>query len=153
MSNEEDIKQKLIEKFNYMDNAVTIKRERRIFADVAIGHFTEVFDYLVRQAGFISLCAITGMDEGNNTFAVIYHISNFGGAVFSLRTRIPRENPTVKTITGYFASADIYERELMDLLGIKVDGLNEGRRYPLPDNWPQGQYPLRKEWKREAKNA
>jgi Ni,Fe-hydrogenase III component G len=34
----------------------------------------------------------------------------------------------------------------MDLLGIKVEGLPEGRRYPLPDNWPQGQYPLRKDW-------
>jgi Ni,Fe-hydrogenase III component G len=28
-----------------------------------------------------------------------------------------------------------------------VTGLPEGSRYPLPDNWPEGQYPLRKDWK------
>ncbi|MDD5679724.1 MAG: NADH-quinone oxidoreductase subunit C, partial [Candidatus Omnitrophica bacterium] len=60
---------------------------------------------------------------------------------------IPRENPAVKTVTEYFHAADAYERELTDLLGIKVEGLPPGHRYPLPDNWPAGQYPLRKDWK------
>ena len=32
------------------------------------------------------------------------------------------------------------------MLGIKVEGLVPGRRYPLPDDWPKGQYPLRKDW-------
>ena len=35
----------------------------------------------------------------------------------------------------------------MDLLGIKVNGLAEGQRYPLPEDWPKGDYPLRKDWK------
>ncbi len=55
----------------------------------------------------------------------------------------------LKTITDYFSSAEIYERELVDLLGVRVEGLKEGKRYPLPDDWPAGQYPLRKDWKVE----
>ena len=38
----------------------------------------------------------------------------------------------------------------MDLLGFQVQGLTEGSRYPLPDVWPAGQYPLRKDWSAEA---
>jgi len=53
----------------------------------------------------------------------------------------------IKTITDIFPPADIYERELEDLLGAKVDGLGDGKRYPLPDDWPKGEYPLRKDWK------
>jgi Ni,Fe-hydrogenase III component G len=46
----------------------------------------------------------------------------------------------------------------VDLLGIKVNGLASGHRYPLPDNWPKGEYPLRKDWKgtipnQEVQNA
>ena len=29
---------------------------------------------------------------------------------------------------------------------MQVQGLPPGNRYPLPDDWPQGQYPLRKDW-------
>ena len=41
------------------------------------------------------------------------------------------------------------ERELMDLLGAKVEGLPAGKRYPLSDDWPTDEYPLRKDWKKK----
>jgi Ni,Fe-hydrogenase III component G len=67
--------------------------------------------------------------------------------MLNLKTHLSRENPSLDTITSYFPSADIYERELMDLLGIQVTGLGAGQHYPLADNWPKGQFPLRKDWK------
>jgi len=38
----------------------------------------------------------------------------------------------------------------MDLFGAKVEGLPEGPRYPLPDDWPKNQFPLRKDWKPDS---
>jgi Ni,Fe-hydrogenase III component G len=35
------------------------------------------------------------------------------------------------------------------MLGVNVEGLPEGKRYPLPDDWPDGQYPLRKDWNKK----
>ena len=67
--------------------------------------------------------------------------------ILNLKTGVPKENPVLKTIIGYFRGAEIYERELVDLLGVKVEGLPEGKRYPLPDDWPLDQHPLRKDWK------
>ena len=67
--------------------------------------------------------------------------------MLNLKTTVPKDKPVIKTVTDYFKQAVLYERELEDLLGMKVEGLPEGRRYPLPDNWPVGDHPLRKDWK------
>jgi Ni,Fe-hydrogenase III component G len=59
-------------------------------------------------------------------------------------------NPVFKSITDSFANAEIYEREIMDLLGATVEGLAPSFRYPLTDDWPSDQFPLRKSWKQEG---
>jgi Ni,Fe-hydrogenase III component G len=150
MTQEEKIKNEVSEKFSFLQDSIIIKRERRIFLDVAIEQWSEVFDYLVRHMQFNILSAITGLDEGNR-IAVIYHLSKEGGLMLNLRTRISKEFPSINSVTSYFACADIYERELMDLLGIKVVGLAEGQRYPLADDWPKDEFPLRKDWKSKKK--
>lgn len=149
MADEIKIKQELTERFDYLKDAVTIQRERRIIVELPAANFAEAFDYLVKKMGFSGLSAITGMDEVT-AFAVIYHLTKEGSIVLNLRIRVPRENPLIKTVTQYFPAADAYERELADLLGIKVDGLTISHHYPLPDGWPEGQYPLRKDWKEGA---
>ena len=155
MAQEENIKKELSGKFSNLDDSIIIKRERRIFLDVAWEKFSEVFDYLVKDMRFNVLSAITGLDEGAG-IAVIYHLTKDGGLMFNLRTRISKEAPAINSVTSYFSYAEIYERELVDLLGIKVSGLAEGPHYPLADNWPKNEFPLRKDWKgkiEESKNA
>jgi Ni,Fe-hydrogenase III component G len=148
MSQEDKIKQALTDKFGYLQDKVTVKRARRIFLDVDIEKFPEVFDHAVRSIGFSMLTAITGLDEGDR-FGLIYHLASDEGVMLNIRTSIPKEGSVLQTVTGYFPSADMYEREMADLLGITVKGLSEGNRYPLPDDWPAGIYPLRKDFKKE----
>jgi NADH:ubiquinone oxidoreductase subunit C len=146
MTEEERVKQQLEERFGYLKDAVAVKRERRIFAEVPLEKFEEVLSHVVGQMGFDALRTITGMDNGDS-FGILYHLSKEGRTVLSLRVRISKDNARVKTVTSFFANADLYEREIMDLLGIEVAGLSPGNRYPLPDNWPKDEYPLRKDWK------
>ena len=40
----------------------------------------------------------------------------------------------------------LHEREIVDLFGVEVEGLPDGPHYPLPDGWPEGNYPMRKDW-------
>ncbi len=157
MTEEEKIKRQLEEKFAYLKDAVLIKRKGRLFAELSLGQCDEVFDYAVKQMRFSALSAITGLDRGD-AFAVMYHLNRGGTIIFSITVGLNKDNPAVKTVTPYFPSADIYERELMDLFGIKIEGLASGDRYPLPDNWPKGEHPLRKDWKgstyqKEVQNA
>jgi membrane-bound hydrogenase subunit beta len=146
MSTEERVSQDLIKAFNFLEGHVYVQRPRRIFVKVPAEHFQKVFDHLVGHAGFTILCAITGLDEGA-TLGALYHLAQEGGTVLTLATAVPKEAPVIHTVTSTFPAADAYERELVDLLGIQVEGLKPGNRYPLPDNWPAGEYPLRKDWK------
>jgi Ni,Fe-hydrogenase III component G len=92
------------------------------------------------------LCTITGLDEAEE-LAFIYHLTGDSNIVVNLKTRVRKASPVIKTVTHYFPGADIYERELEDLFGAKVEGLPAGNRYPLTDDWPKDEYPLRKDWK------
>jgi len=149
VSAEDDIKQAFIQKFNYSDGKITLKRPRRLFLDTDLARFDEIFGYAVKELKFSHLASITGLDEGD-VLSFIYHLCQESGIMLNLKLSVPKNNPVIKTVTGYFLSADIYERELADLFGAIVEGLKPDNRYPLPDDWPKGQYPLRKDWKKDV---
>jgi Ni,Fe-hydrogenase III component G len=144
--NEEDILKRLVEKFPFLQGKIRVQRRRRIFASVDTQNFEQVFVFAMRQLDFTILCTITGLDDGA-TLGFIYHMARIDGITLNIQIDVPKDNPVIQTMTKYFSCAEIYEREVIDLLGAKVDGLGEGIRYPLPDNWPKDEYPLRKDWK------
>lgn len=124
---------------------VNIVRDRRVFAEIPVTELVAAVQSL-KEYGMINIGAITGLDLGDR-FEVMYHLYNNDGVLLTLKVFIPRENPLVPTLTDIFPGVFMYERELMDLFGIMVDGIPHNRRYPLPEDWPEGEYPLRKDWK------
>lgn len=152
MSSEELIKTELVKRFGALEGKIRIPRPRRVFAEVDMSRFEEVFSYAIANLGFTMLCTITGLDDGA-TFGLIYHLAREDGTTLNIRTSIPKDVPRLKTMTAYYPTAEIYERELVDLFGIEVAGLPEGPRYPLPDDWPKGEYPLRKDWKPKPRDT
>lgn len=147
--NAETAKNELIKKFTYLADSIKVQREKRLTAEVPYKNFADLFDYCINGIKFSILCTITGLDEGER-MGFIYHLADESGTILNIKTSVPKANPVIKTVLNYFPAAEIYERELIDLLGAKVDGMPEGGRYPLPDDWPAGQYPLRKDWKQDA---
>lgn len=150
VAQEADILKSLVGKFPFLQDKIRVQRRRRIFASVDAQNFEKVFEFAMRELGFTILCTITGLDNGA-TLGFIYHMARIDGITLNIQIEVPKDNPVIQTMTKYFSCAEIYEREVMDLLGAKVEGLGEGARYPLPDNWPKGEYPLRKDWKQANK--
>lgn len=148
MTNEEKIKKELSEKFGFSTEQIHVARERRVVLEVPYDQFRPVLEHVVNGLEFRHLCTITGLDDGD-TLAFIYHVAHADGTVLSVKTRVPKTAPVLRTVMDIFPDSMNYERELEDLLGARVEGLPPGQRYPLPDNWPIGQYPLRKDWKAE----
>jgi Ni,Fe-hydrogenase III component G len=134
----------LREKFSLPEAAVKVQRPTRLWVEVDQTGFPAVFDGLVRSMGFSILCTITGLDLGAD-LGIIYHVAQDGGIVANVKTRCAKGS-SIRTVTPYFPGAENYERELIDLLGAKVEGLPPGPRYPLPDGWPEGEHPLLKDW-------
>ena len=127
-------------------DAVRLTRPRRLFAAVERSLFDTIYHHAREKLGFIFLAAITGLDEGE-TFGIVYHLARQDGIMLNLKIAVPRAEATIATVTRDYPGAEIFERELVDLFGIRVEGLPPGKRYPLPDDWPDGEYPLRKDWK------
>lgn len=67
------------------------------------------------------------------------------GHRYTLKCRLPRENPAVHTVESVWAVANWHERETYDLFGVVFEGHSDHRRILLPDDW-EG-YPLRKDYK------
>ncbi len=145
MAGEEKVQQQLVNRFPELSGSIRIARSRRIFVDVSDQRFLDVLDYVRGELGFPILCLIVGLDEGEN-FGIIYILASGDGTLASLTRRIPRDEPVICSIYDRMPNSEIYERELVDLFGIHVTGLPDGSRYPLPDDWPEGQFPLRKDW-------
>ncbi len=149
MSQEEDIRQETIGQFDFLRDTFRVVRPRRLSVEVPREKFSEVFNFLVHRENFNILCTITSTDEGDD-LGFIYHLAREGGVTLNLRTRAPKSDPVIRTIKDVFPGAEIYEREIVDLFGAKVQGLRKGNRYPLTDDWPTDEHPLRKDWKPSA---
>ena len=96
------------------------------------------------------LAAITGLDPGVATgqLHVLYHFAE-GAAVVTLRVAVPRDAAELPTIRPLIPLAAMYEQELTEVLGVAVVGAPLRGRLFLPDDWPDGVYPLRKEFQME----
>jgi Ni,Fe-hydrogenase III component G len=145
MANEEKIAGELAARFSQLKDKVRIQRARRIWVEAEEAIFADLVDHLKNKMGFNVLTTITGLDEGER-LALVYHIAHFDGTVVNVKRFAPRANPVITTVTDHFPGAELYEREVMDLFGFVIQGLPPGNRYPLPDSFPVGEHPLRKDW-------
>lgn len=68
-----------------------------------------------------------------------------GGTVVTLLVKIDKDRPEVPTLADTVAGAIVYEREIHDIMGITPVGHPDLRRQVLPEDWPEGVYPLRKD--------
>jgi membrane-bound hydrogenase subunit beta len=142
---EQELVTALTAEFPLLAGQAVIQRARRVWITVPLAEFGAVFAHAHQALDFTMLCTITGTDEGAE-LGLIYHLARDSGLVLNLTVLTPRDGPGPKTVIEYFPNAELYEREVIDLLGVQIQDLPPGNRYPLPEDWPPGQYPLRKDW-------
>jgi Ni,Fe-hydrogenase III component G len=108
--------------------------------------------YTLHQSPWGYLAAVTGLDLGveSGEMEVLYHFCA-GAAVVTLRVKVDRETAVVPTICPIIPSASFFERELGEMFGITVAGTPNSDRLFLPDEWPEGVYPLRKDFQPKGK--
>lgn len=124
---------------------VKISRPRRIFVYVRKNAFRKAVKYLKEREGFTHISTITAADLGEE-IEIIYHLSHDGRIELSLKVRVPKDKPALPSITDLLPGAILYEREVHDLLGVTFEGHPDLSPLVLPEGWPPGICPLRKEW-------
>jgi len=121
-----------------------VPKPRRAYILLKPEQHRDAISLLLKHNENTMLSTITGVDLGNE-IELNYHMA-CDGAV-TLKNRVPREKPVTRTITDILPGANLYEREVFDLLGVVFEGHPNLERLLLPDVWPQGDYPLRRDWK------
>ncbi|RJS84535.1 NADH-quinone oxidoreductase subunit D [Candidatus Bathyarchaeota archaeon] len=122
-----------------------VQRPRRINVRVKQGLQRRAIKTILGNIPDAILSTITAVDM-KETFELNYHMWCRNVAV-TIRTEVPKKKPETETITDMIPGASFYEREVYDLFGIKFKGHPYLKRLLLPDDWPEGQHPLRKDWK------
>jgi len=95
---------------------------------------------------FDFLRCLTGVDD-TDAMRVLYHLYSYPhrhGVV--LEVRLDRAAPRVPSVQGLWPTANWFEREAWDLLGIEFVGHPALRRLLLPEDWVG--HPLRKDYVR-----
>lgn len=114
-----------------------------VTVDVPRGRWQEAATALRDGLGLDSLDLVTAVDEEAAGFDVVLRaFSTTHKHGLALRTRVPREDPTVATLTGVWAGAAWHERHTAELFGIGVEGHPGLTRLLLPDGVTS---PLRKD--------
>lgn len=140
------ILKELKEKFDGVIHKIDELDNKRINLLIKPDSLIEVskFLYKKKKARFIIASGI----HSKKGFEIIYHYSmDKTGHIINLQVILPHENPEIESLTKLFSAAEWIEREIHELLGINF------REHPnlVPliskDNWPEGTYPYRKDFK------
>ena len=142
--NVEAIIQKINSEIKDKVQEVSLAAPLRINVKVDRAQLLVVLKYLKEQFGFTHLATITGLDLGES-FEVLYHLAS-NLATINVRILTPRSDPRIPSICPVIAGAILYERELQDMFGLVVQNIPDPRPLLLADDWPAGEYPLRKDW-------
>jgi Ni,Fe-hydrogenase III component G len=91
------------------------------------------------------LSALTGLDQGESAgkIEVLFHFCA-GADVLTLRVLLDRTTPILPSVSSVIPGARVLEWEISEMFGVNVaEGQNKKHLY-LPDDWPDGLYPMRK---------
>lgn len=121
--------------------------------------------YMTSKENLVSLCqyiynnnsrfiTMVGTDEREmNDYFSLYYVFAFDqkGIFVTVQTTIQENDPTFPSVTKEIPVCDWYEREVYDLLGLEPIDHPNLHSLILHDNWPEGHYPLRKDYNLKEK--
>ena len=122
------------------------KSAKRVYIDIYPKDIVDFTRYIMKDLEFRFNIA-SGVDDFDG-LEILYHFSlDRSAIVISIRALLSdKTDPHIDTITTITRSAWWIEREIHELFGIHFDGNSDLRPLLLPDDWPKGVYPLRKDF-------
>lgn len=117
-------------------------------------HLIPVLCFLRDALGYVMLSSLTAADYPEAVgqlqphIDVVYHLFRLeGGGYVVLHVHTTRDGAVLPSVTQEFPSANLQEREVYDMFGVRFEGHPDLRRLLMWEGFDG--YPLRKDW-REA---
>jgi NADH-quinone oxidoreductase subunit C len=96
---------------------------------------------------FTRLAALTAVDHwpAEPRFEMVYQLYSFPHQAFlGIRAFVPGETAALDSLEPVYRNAVWHEREVLDMFGIRFQGLSDPRRILMPHDWIG--HPLRKDY-------
>jgi Ni,Fe-hydrogenase III large subunit/Ni,Fe-hydrogenase III component G len=121
--------------------------DRCLFVFVEASALKTVCQYVFRGLDARYVTSIGADDRPFSGSFMVAHNFAFDGdhLLCGILAEIPADHPRVDSISDVVPPANWAERELRDLVGIELTGHPYPKRLVLPDGWPEGIHPLRKD--------
>lgn len=141
----EDIAKKIHDKYDEKIQKWFEHNEHRIYVDIDPKDLVEFGRFLFEdlQARFI---IASGVDTPRGGIEIIYHFDFYQlPQVFSVRVFLKKPELEVESLAPYIKGTEWIEREIHELLGVNFRNHPNMVHLILPDDWPEGNYPLRRD--------
>jgi len=131
--------------------AVKKNKFRSLWVDVKKSAFRDAVAHICHLQEYPHLAIISSSDLGAEV-ELIYHFTIYYGShleelSLGLRVKLPKKDLKIPTITDLIPGALFTERETQEMMGVEVVGIPDKRRLFLPEDFPEGAYPWRKDEK------
>ena len=128
------------------------KSPKRVYIEIKPESIVKIAKYIHKD-----LKARFNIASGVDTryhIEILYHFTFEDiNLLVSFRVKLEKSKLEIASLTSTFEGANWIEREIHELLGINFKGHPDLRKLLLSDEWPEGVYPLRadyKEWDEKA---
>lgn len=124
----------------------------RVYIDIKPEAIKGIAEHVFRalKARFNTASGIDALDH----MEILYHFTfDEVNMTVSFRVILDKANLAIDSLAPVFEGANWVEREIHELLGINFKGHPDLRRLLLSEDWPEGVYPLRRDYQEWDKNA
>ena len=135
------------------EREVAVKKNKfhSLWVEVKKIAFRDTVEHICQLQEYPHLAIISSNDLGAEV-ELIYHFTIYYGhhleeLSMGLRVKVPKSDLTIPTITDLIPGAVFTEREIQEMMGVEVVGIPDKRRLFLPEDFPEGVYPWRKDEK------
>ena len=120
------------------------RSERRVYVTIKKEILPKITRYLFNDVK-VRFVIASGVDI-RKAIEILYHFSiDEIGLIISLRVVLDKSNLEVDSLTSIMKCASWIEREIHELLGVNFKGHPNLKHLLLKDDWPEGDYPLRRD--------
>lgn len=128
------------------------KTPKRVYVEIKPKSLVKIAKYIFKDLGARFNIA-TGLDARSHIEILYHFLLEEINLLISLRVKLDKSKPSIDSLAPAFEAANWIEREMHELLGIDFKGHPNLKKLLLPDDWPEGVYPLRRDYKEWDKNA
>lgn len=128
------------------------KSPKRVYVEIRPDSIVQVASYIFKdlKARFNTA---SGVDVRYHIEILYHFLIEDINLLISLRVKLQKPKLEIDSLSPIFEGSSWIEREIHEILGINFRGHKNLKKLLLPDDWPDGVYPLRRDYKEWDKKA